>query len=298
MHGHHHNKEDDLHDTVDGTPVIPGTALPVQTEVNPDKVLTGHEMLTVEDGLESRAGARKPEDENPGKMGTDFVEEVDVAEPTVQISRPTGLEEDPHSIKSHPGKIHPSNYQSKVTDLKGEGGAEAEVAPLVERLDRLHIPAPENESYTGSHGQFAPQPTPTAGEFVPESNPVGSTRDSEELPKSFGRAETESMPRDTITGKSAGCAAAEEGGGGRGVSVKEYLAEKLRPGEEDRALSEAILGKLQGKKAVVGQAAAAEEYVAAGGGGSSGGWVVGRLKRAVGSWIGKGGKHMAGQGKE
>ncbi|GER50995.1 pentatricopeptide repeat (PPR) superfamily protein, partial [Striga asiatica] len=237
MHRQHHNKEDDLHDIVDGTPVITGTALPVQTEVNlekppgPDKMLTGHEMLIVED--------------------------ADVAEPTVQISHPTGLEEDPHSPKSHPKKIHPSNYQSKVADPTGEGGAEADVAPLVERLDRFHIPAPENESYTGSHGQFAPQPTPTAGEFVPESNPVDSTRGSE-LPKS---SETESMPRDTIAGKisstaagkSAGGASTAAEGGDRGVSVKEYLAEKLRPGEEDRALSEAIVERLQGKKAVVGR---------------------------------------------
>lgn len=91
---------------------------------------------------------------------------------------------------------------------------------------------------------------------------------------------------------------------GKGVSTRDYLAEKLRPGEEDKALAEVIAEKLHlvggGEKKTTttkevevtvekiptekehGEAVVTEEgKVGVGGGG-----MVGKLKGAVSSWLG------------
>ncbi|KAL3507346.1 hypothetical protein ACH5RR_032728 [Cinchona calisaya] len=101
----------------------------------------------------------------------------------------------------------------------------------------------------------------------------------------------------------------------KGVSVKEYLVEKLKPGEEDKALSEVISDTLNKKKDAVvetgetkpmGKVTESEEVARhlgtgkegkregddaiAAGSESSGKTVVDRLKGAVSSWISKGGE--------
>ncbi|RDY12793.1 Low-temperature-induced 65 kDa protein [Mucuna pruriens] len=71
----------------------------------------------------------------------------------------------------------------------------------------------------------------------------------------------------------------------KGVSVKDYLAEKLRPGEEDKALSEVISEALHKRKEetvkqVHGNLDGGDEKMCGKG-------VVDKLKGVVGSWFGK-----------
>lgn len=114
----------------------------------------------------------------------------------------------------------------------------------------------------------------------------------------------------------------------RGVSVKDFLAEKLRPGEEDRALSEVISDALHKRKQEpesgppMGKVTQSEEVtrrlgtedessdsqdrdepvagyvnrpeIGSGGGGNRKG-VVDKVKGAVGSWFGIGGADQSSQ---
>ncbi|KAG2401563.1 Low-temperature-induced protein [Vigna angularis] len=88
----------------------------------------------------------------------------------------------------------------------------------------------------------------------------------------------------------------------KGVSVKEYLAEKLRPGEEDKALSEVISETLSKRK----EETVKNEHHLDGGDEKMreescvhdpGKGVVDKLKGVVGSWFGKfegkGGEHLS-----
>ncbi|KAL2550407.1 low-temperature-induced 65 kDa protein-like [Forsythia ovata] len=101
-------------------------------------------------------------------------------------------------------------------------------------------------------------------------------------------------------------------GNDKGVSVKDYLAEKFRPSDEDKALSESISGALHKKKGEterteegkpVGKVTESEQLATrlgtgaenkregedalAAGKESSGTGMVDRIKGAVGSWLGK-----------
>ncbi|KAL6509308.1 hypothetical protein OROGR_022618 [Orobanche gracilis] len=342
------------------SPVVPGTHLPIQTDINLEKPTDTREdryspnvkneayPFAGNQGVVPASGPVKMETHmGRSSVDPDFKNPPELPDPTsmVRISPLTGLEEDPHSPT---GEISPSNYQSKVTDPTGEGGKEADVAPLLHRLDNIHIhdrslsdQAPEPKPHSGSHDQFAPQSNPTADQLVLEPNPETlRTSDQTEL--------DQSMPRDTAAGKLSSAvsavvdkavsakdavasklgyrnvssdkkheSAAERRGGGegadtdimevtnmdtaevtretnRGVSVKEYLAEKLRPGKEDKALSDAITERFQTKNVC---ATCSDDMAARlgrgrkeeGDGGSArseeGG--VGRLKGAVSSWFGK-----------
>ncbi|KAK4431493.1 Low-temperature-induced protein [Sesamum alatum] len=404
-HGHDHAYEEDddaseemVNDPdVHGAPmyesaVITGTNLPMQTDLNLEKPMDTREDRysrptvmsevyeypdVVDEGESARSGpggllgmdlpfeGRLPEHKNPLAF--------DVEEPTVKIGPLVGLEEDPHLPKGRPGGKPASNYGAKVVDPTGEGGKEAEVAPLVQRLDNLNIhgesepkPQANPKSYTGSHDQFAPQTMPTTDYFNPESNPlVGGNPEPDSAPKISDPTQPESMPRDSVAGKissatstiagkvvsvknvvalkmgyggqpheagedlrhktaadyghevaeklapvygklaGAGTAVLSKvrGGGGaehesggeaiakgtdKGVSMKEYLAEKLRPGEEDKVLSEVITEALH-KKQPMGRETATPvaENAAVAGGQTSDTGVVDRLKGAVGSWLGK-----------
>ncbi|KAL0341055.1 UNVERIFIED_CONTAM: Low-temperature-induced protein [Sesamum radiatum] len=97
-------------------------------------------------------------------------------------------------------------------------------------------------------------------------------------------------------------------GADKGVATTDYLAEKLRPGDEDKALSEVITEAFHKKKGAgeehpVGKVTESEEVAArlgtgaetkregedalAAGAESSGQSVTDRVKDAVGSWLGK-----------
>lgn len=104
----------------------------------------------------------------------------------------------------------------------------------------------------------------------------------------------------------------------KGVSMKEYLAEKFKPGEEDKALSEVISGSLSRQKdkteetepmgkvtesveverrlGPIGDTNKEQDDVASGEtkvGESFGQGVVDRVKGAVSTWLGKGGEPLA-----
>ncbi|XP_073306818.1 low-temperature-induced 65 kDa protein-like isoform X2 [Primulina huaijiensis] len=126
---------------------------------------------------------------------------------------------------------------------------------------------------------------------------------------------------DKVAGAGTAVMSKFQGGGGatatgadKGVSSRDYWAEKLKPGDEDKALSEAITDALHKKKEgylhktgeekPMGKVTESEEVATRLGTGvegkregedaldagreSSGPGVVGRVKDAVGSWIGKG----------
>lgn len=86
----------------------------------------------------------------------------------------------------------------------------------------------------------------------------------------------------------------------KGVSMRDYLAEKLKPGEEHKALSEVISSALDNRKkeaekpVVVTQSEEVNQHLGEGSRGqgqlsSPGRAVVDKLKGAVGSWFGKSG---------
>ncbi|KAL6503871.1 hypothetical protein OROGR_025794 [Orobanche gracilis] len=95
-------------------------------------------------------------------------------------------------------------------------------------------------------------------------------------------------------------------GANRGGTMKGYLAEKFKPGDEDKALSEVIMDAITKKKDIAGKGRVtqSEEVTArlgppaekkregedalAAGAESSGEGMVDRLKDAVGAWLGKG----------
>ncbi|CAI9762416.1 unnamed protein product [Fraxinus pennsylvanica] len=345
-------------------------------------------------------------------------EEADVGQTRVKVGQPVGLEEDPHSPKNIPGAIPPSNYQSKVADQTGTGCKEADDATLVHQLDKMNVydpkskPESEQRLYTGSHNEFAPQPTPAIDQSTPQSNTIRAETGSENPEstlKSLDPIKTEDKPRDSVTGKLSYATSAiadkaisaknvvasklgygghEEGsdsqkllasettkpvsetaseyarsvtttvteklapvyhkvadasstaiskvqGGGiqdeggdraahlrnegaatkgtdKGLSVKDYLAEKFRPGDEDKALSEAISSALHKKKGETGRTGEGKpigkvtesEQVArslstgtenkregedalSAGNESKGSGMVDKFKDAVGSWLGK-----------
>lgn len=111
-----------------------------------------------------------------------------------------------------------------------------------------------------------------------------------------------------VMSKVQGGSGGGDSGPGKGSSVREYLAEKFRPGDEDRALSEAITDTLskkgsRGKERAMGKVTESEEVAArlgrtedskregedavAAGEESSGRGVMDRVIDAVGLWLGK-----------
>ncbi|KAL6581526.1 hypothetical protein OROMI_007449 [Orobanche minor] len=264
-----------------------------------------------------------------------------------KISSRIGLEEDPHSPYVSPVGIAHTNYQSKIANPTGDGGDEANVAPLVGQFDNLSVhdvseekPESERSSYTESHDQVAPQQPPTKNQFESESNPEvqhhhtqntmaekisAATARGQNSSSNQSVSETVSQYAWKAAGKlapvyekvaGAGGAVMSKVGGGRGGTagavgansggtMKRYLAEKFKPGDEDKALSEVIMDAITKKKDIAGKGRVtqSEEVTArlgptaekkregedalAAGAESSGQGVVDRLKDAVGAWLGK-----------
>ncbi|KAG8390312.1 hypothetical protein BUALT_Bualt01G0070500 [Buddleja alternifolia] len=155
-----------------------------------------------------------------------------------------------------------------------------EVSSVVRQFDTLNV-------------HDVPQPIPIKNQSNPESNPANNSENPESNPKG----------QNTVAGNK---------GGEKGTSVREYLGEKFRPGDEDKALSEVITNAFHkkkdsrqrvGKEHPVGKVTESEEVAAhlgtgkenkrerddalASGAESSGQGVVDRLKDAIGSWLGK-----------
>ncbi|CAL0333263.1 unnamed protein product [Lupinus luteus] len=91
----------------------------------------------------------------------------------VNLVGPMGLEEDPHAPRSTPVAHAPANYQTKVTDPTGTGGAEIDITPVQSSLAHMALhnePKPNLEPkilptiseiqhtlITESHHQFEPE---------------------------------------------------------------------------------------------------------------------------------------------
>ncbi|KAG8381334.1 hypothetical protein BUALT_Bualt06G0111600 [Buddleja alternifolia] len=226
--------------------VITGTKLPMQTGVNLEKPTDAREDRynpNIRDQVVPNVhdeGITRPKTwPELGRLPTETRETEHKNQPRsspydeegVRMGPLSGLEEDPHSPKSRPQEIPVSNYQSKVTDPTMEGGKEAEVAPLIRGFDKLNVrdepvskPELEPKSYTGSHDQFAPQPTPTKDQFNPEPNPLGPSEKPDLGPKMFDQDNPESMPSDTIAGKISSATTVITD---KAVSAKNVVASKL-----------------------------------------------------------------------
>lgn len=109
---------------------------------------------------------------------------------------------------------------------------------------------------TGSHDQFSPELSPPerkSTEDNPQENVLGRPSNQGSYTEKFSSA-TSAIADKAVSAKNAITSklgygekhhrgnAQERGveGQDKGISVKDYLAEKLKPGEEDRALSEVI----------------------------------------------------------
>lgn len=226
------------------------------------------------------------------------------------------------------------------------GGKEAEVAPLSHQFDKMNAERP----HTWSHDQFvnpvsesavSPDSTDVSHDTIAEkissatyavadkaisaknvvASKLGYNQDATSTNKPLSQkvAETLGPVYEKVAGMSKiqGSEGGDNGGGDSSSSVKEYMCEKFRPGDEDKALSEAITDAFQQKKEAVwgteeeqqqrGKVTFSKEVserlgtVAenkrenqregedawAAGEESSGQGVTERLKDAVGLWLGK-----------
>ncbi|CAI9117783.1 OLC1v1019268C1 [Oldenlandia corymbosa var. corymbosa] len=165
----------------------------------------------------------------------------------------------------------------------------------------------EQQSSTGQTGAPAPAGSPTG--YVQKA----AATVSEKLAPVYGKV---AGAGSAVVSKVKGTGASGQGqeGTDKGVSVTEFLAEKLKPGEEDKALSEVISDTLHRKKEglteskpVLGKVTESEEVrrnlgsgmenkregedaIAAGkeSVGTGGGGVMDKITGAVTSWITKG----------
>lgn len=164
----------------------------------------------------------------------------------------------------------------------------------------------------------APKEEKTASNYQSKvTDPTGANREevgSTPLVQSF---EKMSVKEETKTEKEAG--ADQEGKSkstDRGVSIKDYFAEKFKPRDEDKALSEMISGRLSGRKDKThegteqakpteevkkreglgtqkGSADERRDEAAATHGESAGKSMIDRLKGGATSWLHKGGGKTA-----
>ncbi|EPS70606.1 hypothetical protein M569_04156 [Genlisea aurea] len=153
---------------------------------------------------------------------------------------------------AYSGGLLASNYETKVSNPAGEGKeAEVTCSPLIQSFCNLEVeedepektkPPPESGVITVTHDRSHPH-EPVATE-KPESIPAGENRPLLESATDYGHRVVEKLApvyEKVAELAGAGVAAVEVD------SVKEYLAEKLKPGEEDKELSvkitEALLKK-------------------------------------------------------
>lgn len=228
------------------------------------------------------------------------------------------------------------------------GGEEVGITPIISALNKMTMqdrPAQRFSTGTVSHDQFSPEPLSgeanvekpsyqknDKGEEIQrgggDQKPASSVTEygkkfantvTETLSPVYGKVvEAGSVVMSKVHGR-GGNGSEPEGVGGapdKGVSMKAYLAEKLKPGDEDRALSEIISDALHKRKEepeqehkleATGKVTESEEVArrlstekkpAADSGDvkfdsssnvSSGSGMVDRLRGAVSSWFGRGG---------
>ncbi|KAF2315633.1 hypothetical protein GH714_040149 [Hevea brasiliensis] len=178
----------------------------------------------------------------------------------VNLERPTGLEEDPHARKDRPGDHNPSNYQTKspiqlVQSSYVEKISSATSAVAGKAISATNVvasklgyeekdDAKEREMHQRQDKAKAASPMEYGKRIV--------TNVAERLSPAYEKvAETGSTVMSKVHGTRAGTGFEVERKANkqdRRVSVKDYVAEKLKPGEEDGALSELISEALHKKK--------------------------------------------------
>ncbi|XP_061369533.1 low-temperature-induced 65 kDa protein-like isoform X2 [Gastrolobium bilobum] len=244
----------------------------------------------------------------------------------VNLERPIGLDEDPHAPGSKPEAYIPPNYQTKVTDPRGAGIDEIEITPVEESFAEMkvhdepkHTPEP-NVKPTIVDTQYSPAGSHEEQQKSGDaSNMSGSTAEygkniahsmAEKLAPVYGKvAGVGSAVKSKVSGTITGGVRTETKNGveeeDKGVSVKDYLAEKLRPGEEDKALSEVISEALHKRKEeepvkiehenldIVDDKS--EKVYEESSVKSPGKGVVDKLKGVVGSWFGKSEENQSSQ---
>ncbi|GFP84799.1 hypothetical protein PHJA_000623700 [Phtheirospermum japonicum] len=256
-------------------------------------------------------------------MATGNKNAPNIMEPKFKCRPRVGLVEDPHCPYNSPTEIPHSNYQSKVVDPTGDGGKEANVAPLVSQFGNLDVhnlfdkkPEPEQSANTGSQDQISPQRTPELEK--PDLSPKDQDSTTQNTFAGKLSSAATAAAGTAISAKNAVASKLGYGGGGPqagqgyspgaggdtpvaagGATMKDYLAEKLRPGDEDKALSEVITDALTKKKETTGEGVGGgggpfgpvtetkregEDALAAGAE-SSGQGVVDRLRDAVSAWL-------------
>ncbi|XP_024171521.1 low-temperature-induced 65 kDa protein isoform X2 [Rosa chinensis] len=95
----------------------------------------------------------------------------------VNLDRPSGLEEDPHSPKANPQAHTPSNYETEVTDPTKSGGEEIGVTPMLHSFDKMNLQdddcqylknGDKQNPSTGSHDQLSPDKPSNQGSSYTE----------------------------------------------------------------------------------------------------------------------------------
>ncbi|KAG5133900.1 hypothetical protein JHK82_025088 [Glycine max] len=188
-HGHHHDHDHDLgeEDEVDEYPEVHGAPIydsaPVRGaapgHVNPLRrpgVNFGGTTVMGEPHHEPSVIVVSPTTGINQRGSTDptrtFVEGAKAVHPKVNLERPMHLEEDPHAPRRTSQAYAPPNYQTKVTDPTGAGGAEIDITTVEKSFSRMAVlnepkPYPEPKLFptiaqthypsSVSHSQFAPE---------------------------------------------------------------------------------------------------------------------------------------------
>ncbi|XP_077241810.1 uncharacterized protein LOC143882218 isoform X2 [Tasmannia lanceolata] len=204
------------------------------------------------------------------------------------------------------------NYQTKVAEpIPTGGGNEAGVDPLLPTFKTMNLSDSDKPS-TEIHYQFSSSTKTNTFPENPQHVPTQqqSSTYTEKLTSATSAIAGKAISAKNIVASKLGYGPTEdptesdkdpyeevkvvetEGGVKRsdtGVSVKEFVAEKLRPGDGDRALSDVILDAIRKRRDDTPENASDQPTVKVSGSPSPGGGLVG-LIRAVGSLFGKGGE--------
>ncbi|KAH9603483.1 hypothetical protein KSS87_009999, partial [Heliosperma pusillum] len=260
--------------------------------------------------------------------------------------RTTNLEKDPQAPRDVGETRHAENYQSKVIDPTGRGGEEIGVTPIAHQLGKMSIHddstrKTDSDVRTGQQEHLQArlgndQLSPERQFDATRSSGQGLLHEQEQKPESYtekissvaseiahkanqatgtvtsmlGYSTSSETPTNVSTLPS-GYAESHEGQTvtpDKGVSLKEYLVEKLKPSEEDKALSKenpveggqeetkegvVVKGKVTESEEVANRLGRSEDtdYDGVGPGlASPGKSVMNRIMDAAGSWFNKSGE--------
>nr|KYP41949.1 Low-temperature-induced 65 kDa protein [Cajanus cajan] len=147
---------------------------------------------------------------------TTIVEVEKIVNHKVNLERPMHLEEDPNAPRSIAGAHAPANYQTKVTDPTGAGGAEIDITPVEKSFTRMTVHN-EPKTYTepklfptgaethhhsaGIHSQFAPELSAATKTHYPSVESYGQNKPelSAEVKTQYPQSHNQFTPTPTKT---------------------------------------------------------------------------------------------------